>query len=738
LELAGNSQLALERNSALLSEEGESGSSSLPFDLLKTPTNDRELGYPNRFDQRAGQAPQLVQVEALDDVGNGITKGNLRFRGVSPTAYQYNLEFGDSAVMARLKAKRMQEFRFGGARYIMDTSVAPPNGPFDAQVIADFMMKVVENNEDYDFTFAPFSNNDSLGTWEAYVQGMEDFANRQNIKFTPQRNANFNTWSLFFNGSLGGSTPGKMGFAYSAGITIPGGIDLGLPSLPNCLPCPLPKLEYIVRTMFDELGLPLETDVFDTPDMKRVVIVPVAGVTGWAPRPGGAPQFDYVSTIHLSQHMPDLNAAEFIRRLMNTFGWHFDVTPIGTCRLLKAAPLVLTGEPVDITSLVGPAFTVELSEPKSIIGLPNWPANDAYAAEFSEQPDPATIQGPVASRVGLPPAATAGMHRLVQDERRYYVTEAETVATAADTSTTVIKWKPASFYAPGQQVGTSDNTEDYTLGINAVLTTRVPIGTGTGDVLLDLLCFSEPSFVITQAELTAAQTSQAGALVVGSVATRSQNLRLGLYYGLQTIPGALDFNGDPALIPWLSQRNLAPDGTVLGELTLEAHGPNGLVARCLTPTLALRQAETLVKFPAYFDAYQFTRLDFSRMVSIRGDQFMARRLSLSFPVKQAGQLELVPRRQVELVKSRPVVSDGFFTDTAEVQACNLVIVQVERAGDVATVLVDKTVGELLYQLDAGTVQKSNVFTGLKAGQSYTFWVYDLGVTGCHKKAEVIW
>lgn len=741
LALAGNSKLALERNSPLLSAEGETGSTSQVFQLPKTPPNDQTLGFPNRFDQAAGQPPQLLDVTALDDMGNGITTGNLRYRGTEPSTHSYNLEFGDSAVMARLKSRSLQSFRFGGPRFIADPATALPNGPYDPQAITAFMDKVVKNYADYDFTFAPFSNDDAAGRWKSYIDAMEDLVSSLpgSQTFTPTHIASFNSWSVFFNSA---STPGELGFSYPLNFTIPGSINLQFPTLPEYQPCPLPKLEYIVRAVFDELQLPLETDVFDSLDMQRVVMVPVTGIVGYAPRPGSTGPGDNTPIIYLAQHMPALDAAKFVRQLMDTFGWHFDVAPNGICRLLKAAPLVLTGDPVDITTLCGPAFTIEQQEPKSILALPSWSELDAYAQEFSEQPAPAAILQPVATVADLPGAATADMYRLVQAERRYYYTQANTTTSTTNgttTTTTTITWQPGPFYNPGQLVGSADEVEEYSVGITGVLTYPVEVQTAATKVKVPLLCFLEPSYTLTQAELTATQTSQAGAYLVDSVGTRSQSLRLANFFGLQEIDG-LDLNGKPALIPWLTQGNLSPKGTLLGDLSLEVHGKYGLTQQCLLPLLAMKQAQTLVKMPAYFSAYQFTRLDFSRMLAIRGDEFMARRLSLSVPVTGPGQLELIPRGQVEHVSSRPAVSDGFFvSSTAPALTCTLLITLVQRpAADTAEIVVSQAQGNLLYQLDAGAPQQSNKFTGLVAGTSYTFWVYDLGVTRCHRSTQVTW
>ena len=724
----------MERNSPLFSEDGQTGSSTQAFRLPKTPENDDALGYPARFDQRNGR-PELLEVDALDDAGNGITSGNLRFRGIDPTAYLYNMEFGDSAVMAKLKARRLQSFRFGGPRLIELPAPADPIDPFQPEQLTRYMQHVVHNWEKYDFTFAPFSNNDHNGKWESYVKSQQDFwATVPNSpKWNPTNTANFNTWTTYITmpGETGGQFQGP-----SVPFTVMGipGAVLPTVTLDEGQLCPLPKLEYVVRTVFKELRLELETDVFDNPEMQRLVLVPVEGVVNFVNDPGS---FLFTGTLHISQHLPDLSAAELIRKLMDTFGWHFDASG-NRCRLLRAAPLIVNGDPVDITPLAGSNFTVEPQDPVSILVQPIIAERDAYAQAYSEQPDPLTIQAPVATVADLPTPSTAGVHRLVQELRRYYFVEADTVTAAGGASSTVLSWQPASFYLPAQQVGTAESSQDYSVGVASVLTCRTAYA--NPPVFVDSLCFLEPSYTTITGELTTNTTSTASSYTITTTTSHSSTLRLAFFRGLLPLPGgATDTLGNPATIPWLTQGNLGPDGVKIGELSLEVHGKAGLANQQLLPLLALKTANTVVKLPAYLTARQFMQLDFARMVAVQGNEFMIRRCSLSLPVTKPGQLEMIPRREVASVKSRPTVSDGFYTVAGEpTPTCSLLITTVEKDGDKARILTRGAVGQLRYQLDTGDLQDSNEFTGLVTGRTYTFWAYDMGVVGCHQGTPIIW
>src|SRR5205823_1442000 len=118
-----------------------------------------------------GEPPQVLQADALDELGNSVTTGNLIYRGNNATSYQYNLEFGDSAAMAKLKSRRLQQFRFGGRRLMEPVGPVPLMRSLAPAV---FMHEVIARPEAYDFVFAPFSNNDHNGQWDSYAQDVED------------------------------------------------------------------------------------------------------------------------------------------------------------------------------------------------------------------------------------------------------------------------------------------------------------------------------------------------------------------------------------------------------------------------------------------------------------------------------------------------------------------------------------------------------------------------------------
>lgn len=241
LALGGNSQLVLERNSPLLAPEGERGTASLPFKVPLTPANNQALGYPTRFDHRAGSAPLSLDAEVLDDGANPIASGPLRFRGIEADGLVYNLEFGTSAVMDKLKARRLWEFRMGG-RVPLEIGSRPAGEELnDNRALSLFMYHVVHHWDDYPFTFAPFSNNDCVGQWDSISEAASKF------EVPPTYSINFNYWSSLF---LPDTSQG-IGFGLPLNVVIPGAWNQTGPSTLSS--CPLPKLEYVLRQVFDEL-----------------------------------------------------------------------------------------------------------------------------------------------------------------------------------------------------------------------------------------------------------------------------------------------------------------------------------------------------------------------------------------------------------------------------------------------------------------------------------------------------
>lgn len=234
------------------------------------------------------------------------------------------------------------------------------------------------------------------------------------------------------------------------------------------------------------------------------------------------------------------------------------------------------------------------------------------------------------------------------------------------------------------------------MGIATVLTQKINVATANGVAPVETLCFLEPSAGHGNPALP-----------------RSSTLRLAFYYGLVPIGGGLlDLNGQPARIPWLSQRNEAPDGTLLSDYSLEVHGPIGLMRRFLRPLLAMKSGKRVAKYPLVVTAQQFRKLDFGKLVAVNGDEFLIQRASIAVPLRGAGLIELIPRGDLQNLASRtmPEQPVDVTTATTPSAACALGLVTVQANG---------STGTLKCQFNGGALQDSNQFTGLVTGIRYT-------------------
>ncbi len=601
LDLFGDSQFALESNNPLLQEEGQRGNYSLPINAPRTPHNDQLLGHPARFDQLR---PRVLRFGAdlLDELGAELLTGSLVLRSITPTAYVLNLEYGASEVMQRLKARPLSSFLFGGLHRMEPSTRDPLNPDVGVFNTIRYMDEVTKAFPAFPFVFAPISNNDANGEWDSY----------------PIPSVTFNQWGSVFNNS----TTGEDGFQYQMFFG-PGGAQTGA----GVSPLPLIRLEYLVKEIFREIRVPLIEDFFAETEMRLAVLVPTGSYMRQTPR-GLLSIDDWWMEFLIGDHLPDMSAGEFLRKLFDSFGLHFDVTPTGEARLLRSRDLIQTPDTTDLTLKVGPAFTNDLEGSQSVVVRNRLPENDRYAEEFASAPEPEMIVAePVATVADLPAATEEDVVILVTSEARYY-RGLKTVSNATPPVTT-FSWEPGPFYLPEVTVGAEESQFDYEVGFTYTPTRKLQyVFQGYADV--DTLTMLEP-----------ARTPQ------HPKADLSKNLRLAFYRGLRPVPGALNLAGGPAVIPWVTLGNTAPDGTIIGLHSLQVAGGPGLVNKFLRPLLQLRRVRGNVRFPSLLTAQDFRRLDLTKPVRIRGDEFMIRKATIGLPLRKPGVLHLVPRRDVE-------------------------------------------------------------------------------------------
>jgi hypothetical protein len=117
---------------------------------------------------------------------------------------------------------------------------------------------------------------------------------------------------------------------------------------------------------------------------------------------------------------------------------------------------------------------------------------------------------------------------------------------------------------------------------------------------------------------------------------RSPALRLGFYRGRQPYKDATQ-----GTYPMLSAGNRNLQNQVIGQYSLRLDGDAGTVAKFGAAVLALKTDPYTVTWPVWLSEEQFYQLDMARKVEIDGLHFAVRKISITFPLRQPAQLELV-------------------------------------------------------------------------------------------------
>lgn len=600
LELSPDVTLSVELNNALLADATNNGAYALPFTLPRTARNQVALDFPELLDHAAGQRRSYENTDVFDD-GRHVLSGTLQLLRITASTYELTLLFGASAVMARLKAKKLRELVLGGPR-LMESSV-------NSQTFGAHMAAVVASPAAYDYVFAPASNNDAF----------EDYADEL------LRYPNLNTWRP------AGGTAGfpAEGFYASngtfAGSNYPGG-TLGFPGFfPRfaCVPVPFVRLGYLVRTLLLELQIPFEQDVFDA-EMEDLVVV------GNNLGPGMALLDPYpLSTtpapdrfIRLADLLPDLTCAELLRRLADTFYLDLSVSPLGQLRIRRTSRLLALPPAVQLTRAAAPGYDVDLGEPLRL-DTAYKVDNDKIASENYQVPDPELLAAPVATRTALPaiPAATHEV-RLVQDEDAYY---------QHDGTAWVFFSQHILIVSLGDVA--AESTSQAEQGINLLLDMELP-------PYAELPIPGVNNTVPHEAHLEVMRVPEFGARAYAPAYNcfdRAKDLRLAFYRGKQPYKDATMTGSYPMLTAGTTNQQ----GVVVGSYSLRLACDDGTVAQWGRALLELKADPQTVTWPVWLDAEQFYQLDTGRKVEIDGLHFVVKKVSLTFPIRQPAQLELV-------------------------------------------------------------------------------------------------
>jgi hypothetical protein len=599
LEMSPGATLSIELNNALLADATNNGAYALPFTLPRTARNQVALDFPELLDHAAGQRRSYENTDVFDD-GQHVLSGTLQLLRITASTYELTLLFGASAVMARLKAVKLRELVLGGPRVLESLA--------NQQPLRAHMAAVVANPAAYDYVFAPASNNDAFEDYD------DDFP----------RFPNFNTWRP------AGGTQGfpAEGFYLANGTLGGGGVGgtLGFPGFFArfaCVPVPFVRLGYLVRALLHELLIPFEEDVFDA-EMENLVVVgnnldPGMALLEPYPLSNNLPPD---RTVRLADLLPDLTCAELLRKVADTFYLDLSVSPLGKLRIRRSSVQLALPPAVQLTRYSEPGYAVDLGEPQRL-ETAYLVGDDKIASENYQVPDPEQLAAPVATRTTLPALPTLTHEvRLVQDEDAYYQHD----GTA---------W-----------VFFSQHILTVSLG-DAAAENAVPAEQGI-DLLLDLEVTPYPVLPIPGINTTVPHEAHLEVMRVPEFGVRayartyncfdrSKALRLAFYRGKQPYKDA----AMPGSYPLLTAANTNQQGVSVGSYSLRLAGDDGTVARWGQALLELRANPQTVTWLVWLDAEQFYQLDTARKVDIDGLHFIVKKVSLTFPIRQPAQLELV-------------------------------------------------------------------------------------------------
>ncbi len=599
LELSPDTTLSVELNNALLADATNNGAYALPFTLPRTARNQVGLGFPELLDHAAGQRRRYENTDVFDD-GQHLLSGTLQLLRVTASTYELTLLFGASAVMTKLKAVKLRELVLGGPRVLESLA--------SVKTLRAHMADVVANPAAYDYVFAPVSNNDAFEDYDdAFI-----------------RFPNLNTWRP------PGGTQGfpVEGFYLDNGTFAGGGVGgtLGFPGFFArfaCVPVPFVRLGYLVRAMLHELHIPFEEDVFDA-EMENLVVVGNnlgPGLALLAPYPLSS-TMPPDRTIRLAELLPELTCAELLRKVADTFYLDLSVSPLGRLRIRRTSRLLALPPAVQLTRYAAPGYEVDLGEPLRL-DTAYLVGDDKIARENYQVPDPAQLAAPVATVAALPalPSATHEV-RLVLSEDAYYQHDGTAWVFFSQHILTVSVGDAAAENAVQAEPGI-----DLLLDLDSTPYAVLPIpGVNTT--------------VPHEAHLEVMRVPVLGARAYApayNLFDRSKALRLAFYRGRQPYKDATM----PGSYPLLTAASTNQQGVKVGDYSLRLAGDDGTVAQWGRALLELKADPQTVTWPVWLDAEQFYQLDTGRKVDIDGLHFVVKKVSLTFPIRQPAQLELV-------------------------------------------------------------------------------------------------
>lgn len=290
LELFPDTRVRMVFNNPWFGDSVTQGDYSYPFDLPATGDNRRRMGFLDLIENVSFS--KEIEVALLDDNVQVLT-GTLVVKYASSTRYKTYLSVKLGAVASRLKDLNLSDTDLGGNRRIttVDTPTDWPDPPLYPDEMQAHMNEVAEGtSDDYDYAFFPLLNEDF-------------YVNVNNDSFYSHY---VNYWSSVANGRsflIDNDTNGIAPDKYT--IT------------------PFPYLKYVLTRIFADAGIRAGGEFLDDAEIAQLTIYNNRSLD----RPTWPTyENDYVDSINLVNHVPDITQEELLQVIKKTFrvGYFFN------------------------------------------------------------------------------------------------------------------------------------------------------------------------------------------------------------------------------------------------------------------------------------------------------------------------------------------------------------------------------------------------------------------------------
>ncbi len=377
LDLFDNTSIRLVQVNPLFTDDIDYPSHSYQFQIPHSPRNSRILERPDVLLKR-GTRYEFDAEMYFDGVRMFVCVLNIKDAGpYSPFVGSLAINEGPLAIAA--KEKNLREFNYGGIRNI--------SNPLNKGQVANTTMlthaKSTTLSSGFDYVFFPVQN--SL----FYPQGLKSiFLDPLDIVNYYYDNA-FVNYYVYINASLADS---------------------------NCQLVPFLYLNFVLRSIFEELGFPLEDTTWLTdPEIKTCVLY-----NTYSLELSGS-LVDYVYAIDPSKHVPDINSAAFLKGLFKFFGLEPFINKNKRVRLLSKNDVLDNLEQVDWTQKVLQPYTRNFEAPVGWAFFSDQDgADELNGGDYLKNEAPETITGEVWDFASLPTASGSGDFFLVQRENKIY------------------------------------------------------------------------------------------------------------------------------------------------------------------------------------------------------------------------------------------------------------------------------------------------------------------------------